>query len=341
MKAEDIKARIRAGRKMQKVEPGARYSDVAADQGESLGPLADLLGSWSSDDRGWNLIALPFRDASAPFNYRVLMNQYGEELKFDFVDENIPNRGITPDTDGDTDQLLTGLDYQQVIKQVESEDSPSSTLRSPNGKGIHHEPGLFLHVMNHRTTEDGKELKVARLATIPHGDSVLAMGTVEVVNGPPTIPGLDALPVRVNQDVVNNPYLAPYLHFEQNKFFGTVPPSTPGFPGFFSTNANAILQFASGRLGAVKKTTILHFDTKFGTGGIVNIPFVVREANATEMEATFWIMELEPENGSDEPRFVMQYSQVVFLDFFPSRDDPTKLIRWPHVSINTMVRSRS
>lgn len=339
LKQAEAKKRLQDGRRMRKYDSATRAFQVDDGQSDSLGPLAELRGTWSSPVQGWNLIALPFKDPSAPFNYRLLMNQYGETLEFSFVDENIPNRGIDPGADGITDQLITGLDYQQVINQVAAEDSPASGLlasNEPGKNGIHHEPGLLLHIMNKTTQDDGENLSVARLATIPHGDSVLAMGKVtDWYDGPPTIPDLNALPVRATQDL-NSPYLAPYKHFEDSPFFGTVPPTLPQFPGLFATNANAILQFALGTLN-VKRTMAMHFDTKFSTGGIVNIPFIVKEANATEMIATFWIMELETPEGAP-PEFAMQYSQTVFLDFFPSSDDPTQLIRWPHVSINTMRR---
>lgn len=58
---------------------------------------------------------------------------------------------------------------------------------------------------------------------------------------------------------------------------------------------------------------------------------MIREVNAAEMEATLWIMELK------NKEFIMQYSQTVFLDFFSS-NYPNKLIRWPHVSINTLKK---
>ena len=190
--------------------------------------------------------------------------------------------------------------------------------------------------MNRTAEHNGESLRIARLATIPHGDSVLAMGKVtDWFDGPPAIPDLNALPIRATQDI-NSDYLGPYKFFEDTPFFGIVPTSLQGFPGFFATNANAILQFAVANMN-IKRTMVMHFDTQFGSGGIVNIPFIVREANATDMSATFWLMELEIPEGSP-PQFAMQYSQTVFLDFFPSRDDPTQLIRWPHVSINTMLR---
>lgn len=346
MKLDKLKKRISEGRKIEQFNSGMQSSTLG-DTGDELFSIIDLLkGTWTSSEQGWNLIALPFRDPDAPFNYRVLMNQYGENLSFNIADKTVPNRGITPDENDSNDQFIDAIDYEQIIHQVAADDFPKSNLREIDGRPIHHEPGFFMQILNHTSQDDGEELKVARLATIPHGDSVLAMGKVQIIEGAPTIPDVNALPIRVGQDVEANPYLSPYKHFEDNKFIGTVPESfIPPFPGFFATNANAILQFANNQFkDRVKKTTILHFDTNFGTeigtpGGIVNIPFVVKEANAAEMVATFWIMELEPEDKSCSTEFIMQYSQTVLLDFFPSRDNPNELIRWPHVSINTLRKS--
>lgn len=323
-------------RQMWRLKPSRKHY-VSASQDEPFNLIKTLEGTWISKDKGWNLIALPFKDLSALFSYRVLMNQYAESLTFKLADTCIPNRGITPDNNGKTDQLLNAVDYEQLVCQLAAEDSPVSNLRAPNDKGIHHEPGLFLQILNPELTHKGNELTVARLATNPHGNSVLAMGTVEVFNGPPTIPDLNALPVRVNQDIEDKRYLAPYKHFEDSPFFGTFSPSdVPEFPGFFPTNANAILRFDNPG-SRVKRTTRLHFDTKLSTGGIISIPFIIREANATEMVATFWIMELEREDKSAPIEFMMQYSQTVFLDFVgPSN----QLVRWPHVSINTLIRGK-
>lgn len=96
MKPEEIKSRLKAGRNMHEVGGTDLQSKVGDQQVTSLGPLMNLVGKWASVAQGWNLIALPFRDPSAQFKYRLLMNQYGENLDFFFVDENIPNRGIQP-----------------------------------------------------------------------------------------------------------------------------------------------------------------------------------------------------------------------------------------------------
>lgn len=156
---------------------------------DALGPFTLLPGTWSNEPglpgRGWNMIALPFGPPpGATFRppYRLLMNQYDENLVFDLVDKAVPNRGIAPSADGPrpADQLLVTLDYEQGIKQLAAEDFPATTLGGPPGAAIHHEPGLFLHLTD-PLDEDSTE--IARLATIPHGDSVLAMGTVRVIDG--------------------------------------------------------------------------------------------------------------------------------------------------------------
>ena len=105
------------------------------------------------------------------------MNQLDEELKFTFVDDDVPNRGLLRPGEFDSDQLVVTLDYQQKIAQVAAEDRPDSNgLAGPKGLAIHHEPGLWLYERNRRSKDDQikgdevseVELDVARLASIPH-----------------------------------------------------------------------------------------------------------------------------------------------------------------------------
>ena len=301
---------------------------------EPLGPLRWLPGTWESKGRGWNMIALP--SAPPPVNFRVLMNQYNETLRFSFVDDDVPNRGINIPDDEDTDQLLVALDYQQSIDQVVADDFPDSGKEGPRGADIHHEPGLWLHMKNLTTDK----LDIARLATIPHGNSVLALGRAEYKKGNPEIPVADGLPIGVPRDL-DGFYMSAYKHFEDNPFFGDVP-NAGGFPGFFPTDMNAILRFALDNLPPAVNTTILHVDTKLQQAGVVNIPFVEKQADASEMTSTFWIQELEEKDDKGNPKLRLQYTQTVMLDFFPRPDGSTnpdgspQLIRWPHISINTL-----
>jgi hypothetical protein len=320
-------------RQLAEIRDAGRSISSAKSGDPGLGPLALLPGVWknlpSLPGRGWNLIALPFATppgSQFPFNYRLLMNQYNEELRFSLVDKGIPNRGIARTTSGtvETDQFLVALDYEQTIEQVVAEDAPNSGLAGNPGLAIHHEPGLWLHLLN----EVDAGLDIARLASIPHGDSLLAMGRACVCDGAPAIPDISGLPEGVRPDINNNPYLGPYKAFHgPNKFRGLFDPASP----------NDLLKEANEGI-KIKRTTILDVDTDLPTGGIVNIPFIVRQANATTMRSTFWIQELDELDTSGKPKLRLQYSQTVMLDFFPRPDGQPGLIRWPHVSINTLVK---
>lgn len=341
-----------------KMLPGT-WANIRMDdrRSESDGPSnpffsnAPLSGASPLEGRGWNIIALPFiRETGRP-PYRVLMNHYNEVLHFDRVDDKVPNRGVNFAERENTDQEVAALDYTQQIRQLRATDD-IKRADDTNGEGraltdeipIHHEPGFFLNMK--KQTIDG--FTIARLATIPHGNSANAVGKFIEIDGPPTIPSLSALPEGASTfDVADavkpdfpveseRDYLQPYREFIDDPFKGVL---GDGFPGFEPIDANNLL-----RLGLVPeaakitKTTELVLDTDTMEAGIVNIPFVERQADAAMMRSTFWIMELDEEGPFGEPRLLLAYSQFILLDFFQRRDGREGLIRWPHVSINMMEK---
>ncbi|MCX6467118.1 MAG: heme-binding protein [Pseudonocardiales bacterium] len=311
--------------------PSTRQVQRAVTGDPDLGPFALLPGTWANrpglPGRGWNMIALPFaQPAGSTFrpNYRLLLNQYDEVLNFTLVDKAVPNRGIGP-VGGvvvNTDQTVVTLDYEQGIRQIKADDFPRSGLAGAPDLAIHHEPGLFLNMLDQI---DGPD--IARLATIPHGDAALALGTATAAEGVPAIPTVNALPIGVDQDVDGNPYLLPYKHFRDAPFEGLFDPTDP----------TALLTAANQDPAiTIHRTTKLEFDTTVATGGIHNIPFIVSQANASEMKSTFWIQEITDASGAAGLR--LQYVQVVQLDFFPRSDGGPGRIKWPHVSINTLEK---
>ena len=55
--------------------------------------------------------------------------------------------------------------------------------------------------------ERTNDLDIARLGSVPHGDSLLALGQSSAVNGAPDIPDtVSGLPIGVSQNVERNPY---------------------------------------------------------------------------------------------------------------------------------------
>jgi len=342
-------------------EPLIKLTNRGVPTPDDLGPLSQLLGVWIADGTGWNMIALPFQNAPpapAGFKFRVLMNQYNEELRFDFVDDDVPNRGLSRIDAPDPDQFVVTLDYQQKIAQVAAEDRPDSGgLAGLPGLPIHHEPGLWLYEKNRRSMDDQiqgdqvsqVELKVARLASIPHGNSVLALGTAEYFEGMPKIPPISGFPAGRFEDVFSpeydfkeDPYLEPYKHYFENPFMGNVI-GVPGFPGFNPADMNQILRFANDALESqgvkILRTTVLTVDSTRKNAGIRNVPFSVREAEPVSMKSTFWIQELSELDEFGNPKLRLQYSQVVMLDFFRPRQDefPGRAV-WPHISIATLEK---
>jgi hypothetical protein len=333
LSAKELYAVVARGRTIERALPG----DPA------LGPLTELPGVWKNIDNlvghGWNMIALPYKEPGKVVKpntpaqnstFRLLLNHYNETLEFSIVDKGVPNRGAATANVFDADQHIAALQYLQSIEQIAAADFPATPNTPDTPKkaaAIHREPGLFLHLLSQ--TAAGTDL--ARLGTIPHGDTVLAMGHGVVTNGPPdfnNIGNFSPLPIGVNPDVDKDPYLAPYKKFRDAPFQGLFNPVDP----------LALLKAAVKGV-KIKQTTMIVFDTTLATSGISNIPFVVKQAKATAMRAVFWIEELAAPGPGGKPQFMLQYAQRVLLDFFPAPESGGKLIRWPHISINTMKRT--
>ena len=352
---------------------------VAVPNDPELGPLKHLPGTWANirpehrkkvgekedpfqeegtltgnsispyDGCGFNLIALPFAETGQGRNYRLLLNQYNEVLSFAFVDDNVPNRGIvrTPSVQN-ADQSIAALDYTQAIKQIDAIDrAPTKGFNgAPNGLAgdpllaIHHEPGFFLYLKTQRT--DGVD--IARLASIPHGNALTALGRSTFANDGPDIPDLGGYPEGVSNDIEEavrtatslTDYLNPYNLLDATPFKGTRA-LDPNFGGFIPSEPMEALKYFMPK--NVLTTTTLEFDTETLSGGIANIPFIERQADATSMKSTFWLMEVDEEDvHGNKPRLVLAYAQFIFLDFFGRFEGRPGRIRWPHISINVMEK---
>jgi hypothetical protein len=143
-----------------------------------LGLLGGLAGTWKG--HGFNLIARPDFHDNVRGNVTDLylqLNHTRETLTFTPIGGPVPNRGF-----GQDDIELFGLTYLQQISDAAQDGA------------LHIEPGIWVTQPN--TTFPPESVPapaqlVARMGTIPHGNSVLAEGIAEPFNGPPvlTIPG--------------------------------------------------------------------------------------------------------------------------------------------------------
>ncbi len=350
-------------------EEGRHGNDAIKHRGDPrLGVLRELPGIWSNTEgfegHAWNLIALPFGRPGTFGDFRLLLNQGNETLEFDMVDLGVPNRGVNQQ-----DQHLSALRYLQAIDQVAAIDgvsNPDGTVKvpatpdtndTPKGNtlqpgpnvpknspvGIHREPGLFLHLANLtgpciNQVQPGPD--VARLANVPHGDAVLAMGfdgSAEPVHGAPDLTNsalkaaFDAIPIGLGSTSLANPYFGPYKQFHDHPFQRIFDPTNP-----LALLNGAIANAIPG--SKILETTTFTVDSTVTGGGIHNIPFVTCQANATQVLSTFWIQKVQVSDDEDDIRYVLQYAQKVILEFFNRGDGKPGFIQWPHISINTMIR---
>ncbi|MBE7190621.1 hypothetical protein [Jatrophihabitans endophyticus] len=128
--------------------PGTRTAEPVA---PGLGLLAELPGHWAGS--GFNAIWRPSHSTQDRF---LELNLTSETLDFDDQDlGSIPNRGFMQD-----DMAMTGIRYLQRISDANLD------------AGLHLEPGLWLNIP--RTTAPAVGASVARMASIPHGTTIVA-----------------------------------------------------------------------------------------------------------------------------------------------------------------------
>jgi hypothetical protein len=259
-----------------------------------LGQLADLPGTWHGS--GFNLIALPNRQNGTDF--RLLLNATHEIIQFDAIGGPVPNRGSVQN-----DINLFGLTYlQSVFDQVSMEK-------------IHIEPGIWLNVPP--TTDPQADDTIVRQSTIPHGDSLLAQGRGFAVAGGPFIQPVSSTPTGPGMKTKLLGYLDPYKQ----------PPLPPAMkPGYVGNMNQALIDDIAGQ--NIVNTVVLQVDS-IPIGGIVNIPFITVNANATRMSAIFWIETVQRDDGTQFLQ--LQYTQTVILNFLD--------IDWPHISVATMIKT--
>jgi hypothetical protein len=282
--------------------PGLALPSVAA----SLGPLTDLAGTWMG--RGFSLVSLPDFDSTPPSTgpkpFRLKLNSTVETLEVTPIGGGVPNRGST----GQSDIKIFGLRYLQRV---------SDALTS---EALHIEPGFWLRVPSTDVPAGGPT--VVRQASVSHGSSVLAVGTGLHLAGGPAIGPASSRPVK---NPVGTPlsaeFLAPF----------TDPPLPPGFKPSFVQNPNLALQEAI-RAQNVMHTVALTISTAAPAsglgGGIVNMPFDIANANATRLDASFWIETVKQADGTTFQQ--LQYTQTVILNFLG--------VNWPHISVATLTK---
>jgi hypothetical protein len=300
--------------------PEARAATTFQLEHTRLGPLTEFPGTWAGT--GFNLISRPDFQDNQPFFLEI--NGTLENLAFTLIGGDIPNRGSFQ-----KDAFLHGITYLQQVADCVTHGA------------LHIEPGLWIHIPP--TTEPPvAESTVVRHGTIPHGDSLLAQSTLikTVATGPTidpvfsvpftdaVIPGLNA---KATNPITNATYLA---QFTNRTLAACCLPSGLVLNDVVADPTTVLRAAIQGQ--TITNTVVIVISTAAvqGSTGILNIPFVVKNANALQMDAIFWIETVQPTSG--DPFLQLQYVQRVILDFPPT---PTaNIIHWPHISVATLVK---
>jgi hypothetical protein len=266
-----------------------------------LGPLAAFVGNWNG--MGFNTIFRPQHQTfplptPAPGDNLLELNLTSETLSFNDSLGSIPNRGMLQD-----DLFMNGVPYVQSINDVTNPAPPT---------GIHFEPGIWLSVP--ATTDPQEPISVARMASIPHGTTIIAQGVIlPTTNGPPNIHPVDITPFPIGggapirfpsqtaatQGTARIPQdLTPWLNA------GTITQGLLDDPNQMLKKAISVQKILS------TTTMIVSTNPKsplFG-GGTSNIAFLLgnaagnpANANAIQMDAIFWIETVEHQLHIDFP----------------------------------------
>jgi hypothetical protein len=233
--------------------------------------------------------------------FLLLVRPYIETLTFTPIGAPVPNRG------GVETLMILGLQYDLRITDAETNEP------------LHIENGMWLYWGEN---QDPKTPTIASQATIPHGVSALAVGYYNRAAGPPHISDNSAIP-DVGKDAPLG-YLDPYLQLVD---------------GFSPANPNQTLQDAIKDQNIVETVTLAVSTAP--AGGVVGIPFIAQHADTTHFTATCWIEKVQIEDSTTKKQYQyeqLQYSQQTDIHFIPRFDDPQRLIMWPHININTLVK---
>lgn len=265
-----------------------------------FGNLAGLVGNWHGAN-GFNLIAVPDQKG----DFELLIDPYTEELTIAKVPATTPNRGLI------VIENIPTLQYSTIIS--ETADKMNSLM---------HVEGGFWELCPLSGRNAGFD--IFRIASVPHGNAVEAMGNSSVSAGPPDFDGdFNSVPTG------DLPPLSGYT----DKYIGE--PLYPDFSPLFPTHT--LSKYLQKQIDAgfkVTKTVTLRVSTR-NKGGIANIASLRTNARATEFDATFWIETLEDKDGHVFRQ--LQYAQRIMIDFPIKTDLAGQTISWPHVNVNTLT----
>jgi hypothetical protein len=241
----------------------------------------------------------------------------------------------------DDEIFLNALHYLQQISDITTHQE------------LHLEPGCWIYVPAATNPNFTTTQQLYRSGVVPHGNSFLA-GSIEVKVEKKS-PDFETeefslLPFPQHQEdnrLSLNPtgYTAQYT--DTSKIPKTmIPKYSDGLDTSIVLDPRKFLledlkgltvsQTKTISISTVDNTTITNTANQgVLLGGVLNVPTLTIQANAAQVEATFYIEKIK--DADDSFFWQLQYIQEVYLDFPVKRNGVLgNIITWPHVSVATL-----
>jgi hypothetical protein len=276
---------------------------------DRLGPLQDLPGFW--EGTGFSLIARPNFSGGNENGIFLEINLLRETIEFTPIGSPVFNRGCLQD-----DIAIYGLTYLHRVTD------------GMTGGALHIEPGMWLNIPP--TTEPALERSIARLATIPHGNAICTVGHSEdvVFEGLPEIPPANTVPFKIGGEAPPPGTMNPYPEYDLSAINMFRTDSLPtDITQALIDDPNVMLRNALKGQTLTKITRLITSTTP--TGGIGNIPFIVKNADTLSLDSVFAIETVQSSLGTEFLQ--LQYSQTTLLNFCG--------MSFPHVTVGTLIKA--
>jgi len=300
----------------------------------------------------YNIMPLP--ETSDPDGYILKNFKYSERIKFnnDNVNDTLAIAAEAPNRGGLVSQNARALFYEQQVKFAEG---------PAKGKVVHVENGAWLWFPRF-VQQDGPypgdidkmavsdalsqpgDVSVAKLISIPHGNSILALGSFDTVtddggarkawiDAPPVIPDAPfpyptpAVPVGPPPNLASNLNVDYRYTTESSNMdnYQNPHPDLTQMPNWPLQQAVAIIQ-----PDAYMHWHVTTEPLPNGKGHVMNIPFEHSVADVTEYWAEYWLL------GKDDNRY-LAYTQTILM-VLTVKD---KKYVFPHVTCNTLTKTSS
>jgi hypothetical protein len=239
------------------------------------------------------------------------LNLLQETIEIRSIGSPVFNRGSVQD-----DIAIYGLTYLWRVTD------------GATGGALHIEPGMWLTIP--ATTDPASDVSIARLATIPHGNAVCTVGHSEdvVFEGLPDIPRANTVPFKNGGEAPRPGTKNPFPEYDLsvvNSFRSS--PLPDGITQALIDDPNVMLRNALKGQTLTKITRLI--TSTAAAGGIDNIPFIVKNADALSLESVFAIETVRNAAGTDFLQ--LQYSQTALLNF--------RGMSFPHVTVGTLIKA--